>query len=93
MLFLLFFQLTVQLFKVIVFVGNFMYFCQWIILISDFILMQSYERGAKDVDIMKNFFQGKLTFLHFNKGEEMAPTIGSQGGTLLVRKIPVPDAK
>ncbi|XP_027096531.1 uncharacterized protein LOC113762883 isoform X2 [Coffea eugenioides] len=55
--------------------------------------MKSYERGAKDVDIMKNFFQGKLTFLHFNKGEEMAPTIGSQGGTLLVRKIPMPDAK
>ncbi|XP_059298028.1 mitochondrial ATP-independent inner membrane protease subunit 2-like isoform X2 [Lycium barbarum] len=38
--------------------------------------------------IWKNFFQGKLTFLHFNKGEEMAPTLGAQGGTLLVRKIP-----
>ncbi|XP_009614289.1 mitochondrial ATP-independent inner membrane protease subunit 2-like isoform X2 [Nicotiana tabacum] len=38
--------------------------------------------------IWKNFFQGKLTFMHFNKGEEMAPTLGAQGGTLLVRKIP-----
>ncbi|CAN4093518.1 unnamed protein product [Withania somnifera] len=38
--------------------------------------------------IWKNFFQGKLTFMHYNKGEEMAPTLGAQGGTLLVRKIP-----
>ncbi|KAE8671065.1 SAP-like protein BP-73-like [Hibiscus syriacus] len=30
---------------------------------------------------------GKLTFLHWSKGEAMAPTIGEQGGTLLVRKI------
>ncbi|XP_073054265.1 mitochondrial ATP-independent inner membrane protease subunit 2-like isoform X1 [Primulina eburnea] len=41
--------------------------------------------------VWKNVFQGKLTFLHWNKGDEMAPTIGSQGGTLLVRKIPAAD--
>ncbi|XP_031111332.1 uncharacterized protein LOC116015412 [Ipomoea triloba] len=46
------------------------------------------EKEAGDA-IFKHFFQGKLTFLHFNKGEEMAPTIGAQGGTLLVRKIPM----
>ncbi|XP_021768791.1 mitochondrial inner membrane protease subunit 2-like isoform X2 [Chenopodium quinoa] len=40
--------------------------------------------------VWKNLFQGKVTFLHWNKGEEMAPTIASEGGTLLVRKIPVP---
>ncbi|KNA09325.1 hypothetical protein SOVF_154700 isoform B [Spinacia oleracea] len=40
--------------------------------------------------VWKNLFQGKVTFLHWNKGQEMAPTIGSEGGTLLVRKIPVP---
>ncbi|XP_021770135.1 mitochondrial inner membrane protease subunit 2-like isoform X2 [Chenopodium quinoa] len=40
--------------------------------------------------VWKNLFQGKVTFLHWNKGEEMAPTIGSKDGTLLVRKIPVP---
>ncbi|GMP90653.1 hypothetical protein CsSME_00041675 [Camellia sinensis var. sinensis] len=32
--------------------------------------------------------KGKLTYLHWNKGEEMVPTIAAQGGTLLVRKIP-----
>ncbi|GAB2282242.1 hypothetical protein Dimus_016792 [Dionaea muscipula] len=41
--------------------------------------------------IWKNLFQGKLTYLHWNKGEQMAPLVGSQGGTLLVRKIPAPD--
>lgn len=41
--------------------------------------------------VWKNVFQGKLTFLHWNKGDEMAPTIGTQGGTLLVRKIPAAD--
>lgn len=41
--------------------------------------------------IWKNLFQGKLTFLHWNKGEEMISTIGTQGGTLLVRKIPAAD--
>ena len=39
--------------------------------------------------LIKNFFMGKLTFLHWNKGAEMAPTI--EGGTLLVRKLPIPD--
>lgn len=41
--------------------------------------------------VWKNLFQGKLTYLHWNKGEEMAPTIGPQGGTLLVRKLPAAD--
>ncbi|XP_010246782.1 PREDICTED: uncharacterized protein LOC104589987 isoform X2 [Nelumbo nucifera] len=41
--------------------------------------------------IWKNVFQGKLTYLHWNKGEEMAPTVGAQGGTLLVRKLPAAD--
>ncbi|VFQ93894.1 unnamed protein product [Cuscuta campestris] len=42
--------------------------------------------------MVKNFFLGRLTFLqHFNKGEEMSPTIGPQGGTLLVRKIAIPN--
>ncbi|XP_061341707.1 mitochondrial ATP-independent inner membrane protease subunit 2-like [Gastrolobium bilobum] len=39
----------------------------------------------------KNFFQGKLTYLHWNKGEEMAPTIAGKGETLLVRKLPTAD--
>ncbi|CAA0832179.1 Peptidase S24/S26A/S26B/S26C family protein [Striga hermonthica] len=38
--------------------------------------------------IWRNVFHGKLTFLHWNKGEEMVPSIGSYDGTLLVRKIP-----
>ncbi|KAL1539663.1 hypothetical protein AAHA92_24116 [Salvia divinorum] len=41
--------------------------------------------------IWKNFSNGRLTFLHWNKGVEMDPIIGTQGGTLLVRKIPAPD--
>ncbi|KAK6164269.1 hypothetical protein DH2020_001133 [Rehmannia glutinosa] len=41
--------------------------------------------------IWRNLFHGKLTFLHWNKGEEMAPMIGNYGGTLLVRKIPAAD--
>lgn len=41
--------------------------------------------------VLKNFFQGKLTYLHWNKGLEMAPTIAEEGGTLLVRKLPAPD--
>ncbi|XP_077225325.1 mitochondrial ATP-independent inner membrane protease subunit 2-like isoform X2 [Tasmannia lanceolata] len=41
--------------------------------------------------IWKNVFHGKLTYLHWNRGEEMAPTITGQGGTLLVRKLPTPD--
>ncbi|MBA0704413.1 hypothetical protein Golax_016671 [Gossypium laxum] len=35
--------------------------------------------------------KGKLTYLHWSKGEAMAPTIGEQGGTLLIRKIPSAD--
>lgn len=58
--------------------------------------MQSYSRGhIGDREfgdmIWKNLFQGKLTYLHWNKGEEMAPLFGSQGGTLLVRKLPAAD--
>lgn len=49
------------------------------------------DRQLQDA-VWKNVFQGKLTYLlHWNKGEAMAPTIGEQGGTLLVRKIPVAD--
>ncbi|KAJ6842495.1 uncharacterized protein M6B38_286655 [Iris pallida] len=40
--------------------------------------------------LWKNFFQGKITFLHWNKGEEMEPTIAGKGGTVLVRKVPYP---
>ncbi|XP_008810541.2 uncharacterized protein LOC103721924 isoform X2 [Phoenix dactylifera] len=40
--------------------------------------------------IWEKFFQGKLTFFHWNKGEEMAPTVAGDGGTLLVRKLPFP---
>lgn len=58
--------------------------------------MQSYERGLitdrelPDI-VWKSVFQGKLTYLLWNKGEEMAPTIAEKGGTLLVRKLPTPD--
>ncbi|KAJ6953693.1 hypothetical protein NC652_005426 [Populus alba x Populus x berolinensis] len=57
---------------------------------------KSYKGGIinnKEVydTVWKNLFQGKLTFLHWNKGREMAPTIGDQGGTLLVRKLPTAD--
>ncbi|KAJ1417469.1 Peptidase S24/S26A/S26B/S26C [Sesbania bispinosa] len=45
---------------------------------------------TRDV-VCKNFFQGKLTYLHWNKGEEMAPTIAGKGATLLVRKLPIAD--
>lgn len=48
------------------------------------------EKQFFDV-VWKNIFNGKLTFLHWNKGEEMAPIIGAQGGTLLVRKLPLLD--
>ncbi|KAM7254139.1 hypothetical protein ACFE04_031821 [Oxalis oulophora] len=48
------------------------------------------KTAARDT-IWKNLMQGKLTYLHWNKGQEMAPTIGDQGGTLLVRKIPLAD--
>ncbi|KAF3436145.1 hypothetical protein FNV43_RR23237 [Rhamnella rubrinervis] len=57
---------------------------------------KSYKRGIiSDTEVgdavWKNFFQGKLTYMHWNKGEEMVPTIGAQGGTLLVRKLPAVD--
>ncbi|MBA0548861.1 hypothetical protein Golob_019930, partial [Gossypium lobatum] len=57
---------------------------------------QSYKRGQiSDRELQdavwKNVFQGKLTYLHWSKGEAMAPTIGEQGGTLLIRKIPSAD--
>ncbi|KAK1267752.1 hypothetical protein QJS04_geneDACA015297 [Acorus gramineus] len=39
--------------------------------------------------VWKNLFQGKLTFIHWNKGPEMEPTLAAQGGTLLVRKMPL----
>uniref|UniRef100_A0AAU7LJL2 MADS70 n=1 Tax=Hippophae rhamnoides TaxID=193516 RepID=A0AAU7LJL2_9ROSA len=56
----------------------------------------SYKRGQisdREVGdtIWKTLFQGKLTYLHWNRGEEMAPIIGGQGGTLLVRKLPATD--
>ncbi|XAR61093.1 Signal peptidase I [Bertholletia excelsa] len=55
---------------------------------------QSLKRGQvtnrEALDILwKNIFQGKLTYMHWNKGEEMAPTITGPGATLLVRKIPL----
>ena len=61
-----------------------------------FILMQSYKRGQitdREVGdaVWKNMFQGKLTYLHWNTGAEMVPTIAGQGGTLLVRKLPAAD--
>lgn len=57
---------------------------------------KSYKIGQitnKEVgdNVWKNVFQGKLTYLHWSKGEEMAPTITTQGGTLLVRKLPSAD--
>ena len=44
-------------------------------------------------NVWENVFQGKLTYVHFNKGEEMAPTLSGQGGTLLVRRLPTADPK
>ncbi|XP_039004018.1 uncharacterized protein LOC120130944 isoform X1 [Hibiscus syriacus] len=57
---------------------------------------QSYKRGQiSDRELQdavwKNLFQGKLTYLHWNEGKAMAPTIGEQQSTLLVRKIPIAD--
>ena len=59
-------------------------------------MTQSYKRGQisdREVHdaVCKHLFQGKLTYLHWNKGEEMAPTIGEKGGTLLVRRLPAAD--
>ncbi|PPR99425.1 hypothetical protein GOBAR_AA21243 [Gossypium barbadense] len=57
---------------------------------------QSYKRGLiSDRElydtVWKNVFQGKLTYLHWNKGEAMAPTIGEQAiflGDVIVLKDP-----
>ncbi|XP_057425297.1 mitochondrial ATP-independent inner membrane protease subunit 2-like [Lotus japonicus] len=57
---------------------------------------KNYKRGqigegeVRDL-VWKNFFQGKLTYLHWNQGEEMAPTIAGKVATLLVRKLPNAD--
>ncbi|MQL87451.1 hypothetical protein Taro_019985 [Colocasia esculenta] len=40
--------------------------------------------------VWKNLFQGKLTYLHWNKGEQMAPMIAGEG-VVLVRKLPTVD--
>ncbi|KAI4349389.1 hypothetical protein L6164_009981 [Bauhinia variegata] len=47
------------------------------------------NREISDV-AWKNFLRGRLTYLLWNKGEEMAPTIAGKA-TLLVRKLPVAD--
>lgn len=70
--------------------------CPYYLISFFLLLLQSYEHGKitnKEVgdNFWKTFFQGKLTFLHWNKGAEMAPTIASEGGTLLVRKLPAAD--
>lgn len=44
-------------------------------------------------NVWKNVFQGKLTYVHFNKGEEMSPTLSGQGGSLLVRRLPTADPR
>ena len=41
----------------------------------------------------KNLFRERMTCLHWDEGEEMAPTIGTQRGTLLVRKLPLADPR
>lgn len=55
--------------------------------------MQNYKGGyitdAQLGDaIWKNLFQGKLTYLHSNRGEVMASGVSTLGDTLLVRRIP-----
>lgn len=59
-------------------------------------MMQNYQRGQisnTEVgdQVFKNLLRGRLTYLHWNKGEGMTPTTGAEGGTLLVRKIPAAD--
>ncbi|KAG2713618.1 hypothetical protein I3760_04G185500 [Carya illinoinensis] len=61
-------------------------------------MMQRFERGqvtsGEAIDaILKNFFLGKLTYLYWTRGEEMAPTIGAPRGTVLVRKLLAADPK
>ncbi|KDO60487.1 hypothetical protein CISIN_1g028679mg [Citrus sinensis] len=59
---------------------------------------KSYTRGQiNDIElrdsVWKYLFQGKLTYLYGNKGDQMAPVMGGLGGTLLVRKLPAADPK
>ncbi|KAG9145002.1 hypothetical protein Leryth_017460 [Lithospermum erythrorhizon] len=60
---------------------------------------KSYQEGIitdkqKSDVLWKNFFQGTLTFTHWNKkGEEMVPAIFPEPSSLLVRKIPTADSK
>lgn len=51
------------------------------------------ELGELSNSLWKNFFQGKLTFLHRNKGEEAETPKAEPGGTLLIRKLPYPDTR
>ncbi|XP_031474652.1 uncharacterized protein LOC116246887 [Nymphaea colorata] len=48
------------------------------------------EKQVSD-SVWKNLLQGRLTYLHLNRGEQMAPTIPGQSGALLVRKLPAVD--
>lgn len=57
--------------------------------------MQAYLQGTlkedEVIEAIRKTYTQRLTFLHWNKGEEMEPIIGTKGGTLLVRKIPEPN--
>ncbi|EPS68856.1 hypothetical protein M569_05916, partial [Genlisea aurea] len=57
--------------------------------------ISAFLKGLPDnevIDIIyRNILQGKLTFLHCNKGEDKAPMTRDLFGTLLVRKLPSPD--
>ncbi|KAK4407233.1 hypothetical protein Sango_0304300 [Sesamum angolense] len=44
-------------------------------------------------NVWKTLIKGRMTYLRWTEGEQMAPMIGPRGGTLLVRKIPVADAR
>ncbi|CAL0310390.1 unnamed protein product [Lupinus luteus] len=48
------------------------------------------DREVRDI-IWKNFFRGKLTYVHWNKFS--VPTIAGIGETFLVRKLPTPDPR
>uniref|UniRef100_A0A1J3F2K4 Mitochondrial inner membrane protease subunit 1 n=1 Tax=Noccaea caerulescens TaxID=107243 RepID=A0A1J3F2K4_NOCCA len=43
--------------------------------------------------VWKNLFYGRITYLHSGKGQEMAPTMGTNDNTLLVRKLPYVDTR
>jgi hypothetical protein len=65
---------------------------------SAFLTWKNYQKGQitdREMEdaLWKTFFLGKLTYLHWNKGEQMEPTIAQQGSTLLVRKLPAADPK